>query len=66
MTPTQRHAELVYGECLAQKAILGIVFSGVRRVSSSLFFIIRIHLLRDHFGEESETRSSDWRLTVVL
>ncbi|KIM24629.1 hypothetical protein M408DRAFT_331716 [Serendipita vermifera MAFF 305830] len=28
MTPTQRHAELVYGECLAQKAILGIVYSG--------------------------------------
>jgi hypothetical protein len=29
MTPVQRHAELVYAECLAQKAILGIVYSGV-------------------------------------
>ncbi|PVF92998.1 hypothetical protein CPB86DRAFT_809145 [Serendipita vermifera] len=28
MTPVQRHAELVYAECLAQKAILGIVYSG--------------------------------------
>ncbi|KAG8757111.1 hypothetical protein FRC14_002373 [Serendipita sp. 396] len=28
MTPVQRHAELVYAECLAQKAILGIIYSG--------------------------------------
>lgn len=42
MTPTQRHAELVYAECLAQKAILGIVYSGVCRNSCSLF--ISFHL----------------------
>lgn len=28
LSPVQRHAELVYAECLAQKAILGIVYSG--------------------------------------
>ncbi|KAG8808352.1 hypothetical protein FRC17_003991 [Serendipita sp. 399] len=28
MTPLQRHAELVYAECLAQKAVLGIIYSG--------------------------------------
>ena len=28
MTPTERHAELVYAESLFEKALLGIVYSG--------------------------------------
>ena len=57
MTPTQRHAELVYAECLAQKAILGIVYSGVSRISSFISVILQSPIpdfpLCKHFTEET-------------
>lgn len=28
MTPVQRHAELIYAECLLLKAVIGIIYSG--------------------------------------